>query len=282
MREAIEFRVYDDVARQWLPDDVGVRMGMARRLLVDVGDPLMGVIADAHRSMVAQGTFFITSWKKVAVYSAAELKSADAFLLKIMSVFEPSAEMCGTSYDDRHACPQCGSGGMQTSPLVLDTKKIPRKASFAKTISGEVVVSRTAVDVLRAHDVGGFSLAPVIGRGLSAKESSDWLQLLPSDTNADVVSPTRFGYDPFGIEQGGDGCPLGDCLGANLISRVFLDEESMAGRADVFCSRSFVGARRGYLRPERMMFILPRVRDIIQSHQLGGCEFEIAYPTRGD
>ncbi len=60
MRESIEFRVNDDAARQWLPDDVGVRMGMARKLIVDVGDPLMGVIADAHRSMVAQGTFFVT------------------------------------------------------------------------------------------------------------------------------------------------------------------------------------------------------------------------------
>ena len=39
----------------------------------------------------------------------------------------------------------------------------------------------------------------------------------------------------------------------------------------------FLGARRGLLRPERLMLISPRLRRLIEEERLKGFEFEVAY-----
>jgi hypothetical protein len=47
------------------------------------------------------------------------LSSAQLFQLKINKVFEPAGEECGTEYNEGTACPFCGTGADQVSPLFL-------------------------------------------------------------------------------------------------------------------------------------------------------------------
>ncbi len=104
-----------------------------------------------------------------------------------------------------------------------------------------------------------------------------WHQLVVRYSQADIVPPTRVGINPFDDDPKGEcRCPLGHLLGLNLLSEVFV-RAATRGEADFICSRQFIGVRRGLLRPERIILISPKVRDLLQSERVKGYEIEVAH-----
>lgn len=282
MRESIEFRIPEEHASRWLGKHDGVSLGgSVRKLDVEKDDPRMQIIAEADLALKRQGRAFFTSWRQRRTYTKAELDAALLFRLKVTAIFEPAGELCGTKYDDLTACERCGAGAEQVGPLILDVRRIPKGKSFAKTIAGEIVVAQHVADLFEEHGVTGAQFHPVRAKGAKDLQPTGWRQLVVVSTGAEMAAPTRVGVDPFDQDPGGEcRCSFGDLLGLNLLSEVSVRSSSV-GDEDIVGSRQFVGARRGLLRPERIVLISPKVRRLIASGKLNGCEIEVAHLVAG-
>jgi hypothetical protein len=278
MRELIEFRIPEEYAATWLSDDEGVSLGgSVRKFQLETHDPRMDVIADAERALKRQGRTFFTAWKQRRIYGATELESAALLRLKVSTVFEPAGEAGGTQYDESEACRHCGAGAKQVGPLFLDAKRIPRGKDFAKTIAGEIVLSRRASDLFVRHGITGIGLHPIRWKGAKSLELPEWSQLVVKRESIEVVAPTRAGNDPFDDDPEGEfRCPKGDLIGLNLLSEVFVSAVGR-GEVDFAASRQFTGVRRGLLRPQRVLLVSPKVWRLIDSEKLRGCEVEVAH-----
>jgi hypothetical protein len=278
MRELIEFRIPEEHAARWLSDSDGITLGgSVRKIELEASDARMSVIAEAEHALRRHGRSFFTAWTQRRTYADAELESATLLRLKISAVFEPSGEAGGTKYDESGACQHCCAGATQLGPLFLDVKRIPKGKDFAKTIAGEIVISRRASDLLLQHGITGVAFHAVRSKGAKSMELSEWSQLVVISAGAEIVAPTRAGNDPFDNDPKGEfRCPKGDLLGLNLLSEVFISSESR-GEADVVASRQFTGVRRGSLRPQRSLFVSPKLWRLIDSERLTGCEIEVAH-----
>jgi hypothetical protein len=279
MRETYEFRVVEDYAHRLFRPDEGKLLGsgMIRLIKLSGDDPRLPQVGELRRIIDREsGRTFFHGWNIERRYSKAEIEAATLFRLQVTAVFEPAGEERGTKYDEASACSRCGAGAQQIGPLILDLKRIPKGKDIAKTIAGEIVVSQRVVELLERHRITGVALNPVRMSAASSAESRDWFQLTVQHVDAEIVAPTRVGIDPFNDDASGEcRCPLGDLIGLNLLSEVTIGATTR-GQADFVGSRQFIGVRRGLLRPERVVFISPRVRALFEAEKLKGAEVEIA------
>jgi hypothetical protein len=277
MREEIEFRIPEKSAVEWLRPDQGVRIGsglVIRKYQVLTNDPGFDRVGEAERTLKTQGRSFFTGWCSHKKYTGKELADAALFKLNITSVFEPAGEECGTTYDETTACPICGAGARQSSELFLPGNRIPKKTDFSKTIAGEIVVSRRLVALFESAGVRGVHFGP-IRRSPRGAPFDQWAQLVVPTHDADVFSPTRAGNDPFDVDGKLGRCPASDVLGLSLLSELTI---RVGGEPlDVRCSKQFIGTRRGLLRPQWIVLVSQKVRKLIESKGLRGCELEVAY-----
>lgn len=278
MREYFEFRIPEERAANFLKDDDGVVLGgSVRKLELESTDPRMMLVEAAEKRLRREGKYFFASWRSRRKYSETEVANAKLLRLLIRKTFEPAGEMCGTVYSESSSCRCCGAGAVQSGPLVLDCRRIPRNRHFAITIAGEIIVSQLVAAVFEEHDVTGVELRPIKDHALATRNTTNWFQLIASESSATVVSPTRVGIDPFDADLRGEyRCSEGDLLGLAVLSEVHLQLDSKA-LVDVVASRQFVGVRKGVLRPQRLLFISQRVRNLLIEYHLSGCEFELAY-----
>ncbi len=279
MREIAEFRIDEQFSSLLFSSNEGKKLGnIVRKVEINTKDARfrrVGELQDQLRS--ERGKPFFYGWDIRRKYSASELKAASLLRWQIWSVFEPAGEECGTVYDESTACPRCGAGATQVGPLILDLKRVPKGRDFSRTIAGEIVVSKRAVDLFVRNSVDGVKLTPVRDSRSPDVESKDWFQLQIEDVHAEIVQPTRAGIGPFDDDEGGKcRCAMGDVIGLNLLSEVSISSESR-GKADFIASRQFVGVRRGLLRPERIMLISPKVWELISSEKVKGSGIEVAH-----
>lgn len=278
MREVAEFRVDERFASMLFAETEGKRVGSSvRKVELETTDPRFAQVGRLQRELRAkQGEPFFYGWSLKRKPSSQELRQASLFSLQVAAVFEPAGEERGTKYDESSGCPNCGAGAKQIGLLILDVKRIPKGKDIAKTIAGEIVVSRRVVEVFERHGVTGVALSPVRMSAASSAESKDWFQLSVQSADAEIVAPTRVGIDPFDEDASGEcRCPLGDLLGLNLLSEVTI-RATTRGDADFVSSPQFIGVRRELLRPERVILISPKVWKLIESEKLKGVEVEIA------
>ena len=118
-------------------------------------------------------------------------------------------------------------------------------------------------------------------KGEESKRSGEpipvWHQLVVPSNTAEIVAPTRVGIDPFDDDPKGEcRCPMGDLIGLNLLTEVWISAASR-GEADIVCSRQFIGVRRGLLRPRRVILISPKFRNLLESESIKEGEIEIAH-----
>jgi len=279
MRETCEFRVVEEFAPKLFTSTEGKRLGdSVRQVEIATDDPRFDAIGRLQEETRAKtNRSFFYGWILRRRYSKVELEEATLFRLKVTSTFEPAGEECGTTYDESMACPRCGAGARQTSPLFLDMKRIPKSKDVSRTIAGEIVVSRRVAELFARHGITGAELLPVRSSPSSSAESKDWFQLTLPKATAEIVAPTRVGIDPFDDDAKGEcRCPLGDLIGLNLLSEVFIKSASR-GDVDLVCTRQFIGTRRGLLRPERIILVSPKVRRLIESEKLKGVDIEVAH-----
>jgi hypothetical protein len=211
----------------------------------------------------------------VRQHSRDELRAAEIFHAWPANVFEPSGEELGTAYDDSASCPECGSGATQQTPLLLDSRRIPRRLDCSETIAHEIVVSGRFVEVFHQNGLVGASFDPVVLSDAGAIASRDFFQFRVQGSSVELNSKTRFGEDPFDTASSGR-CPRGDLAGLNLLSEVTIRRQSWPEGVDIAATRQFVGVRSGVLRPRPLILLSGRARRVIEDAKLNGFCFDIA------
>lgn len=273
MRETIDFRVNEDYAKKYLPPGTGDRIGATvRRVIAEPGDPLFSTIERLSRQFQKKGKFFFTGFVHRRSYTRKELEAAELLYAYPKRYFEPSGDECGTVYDDAGACPECGVGVIQRSPLILKVGRIPKTFDFASTFGSELVVSSKAKDVLEEQRISGVSFGPVEARAGAACDTHH--QLFLTGAMVDIDPATKVGSDPFDDTSHGR-CSRGHVAGLNLLSEVTV-RRSTAKTTDVMVTRQMVGVRRGVLRPFPLMLLSPRAWRVIEAAGLKGLAIEVA------
>ncbi len=279
METTYEFRVREKYASLLFRPGEGRRLGeLIRKIQIPERDPRLVRIGELYASIKReQNDYFFAGWDIARRYSAEELDRASLFLVHHLSTFEPAGEECGTLYDESSACPSCKSGAKQASPLFLNPRRIPKNKDIARTIAGEIVVSKHLLEVFERHSLTGADFRPVLQGPGSSAELKNWFHLLVKSCDAEVVPPTKAGVNPFDEDASGEfRCPLGDLIGLSRISEVWISA-ARSNTPDVVASRQFVGRRTGLIRPERFLLISPRLRRILEEQDLRGFGLEIAH-----
>jgi hypothetical protein len=288
MKEGFEFRVQKQYAsRLFAPDEgkklrwtklFGDKFVTVRKIELSADDPKFKRVGELNALIKKEPNgFFFAGWNIHRRYTADDVGRAKLFLLCQIATFEPAGEECGTQYDESAACPSCKSGAKQVSPLFLDWKRIPKSKDLARTIAGEIVVSKRMVELFERYSITGAKFGPVCHRPATSAESKDWFQLLVKSCDAEVAAPTKMGVNPFDEDTTGQyRCSHGDLIGLARLSEVSIRRSSYNG-SDIIASRQFAGTRRGLLRPERFLLVSPKLQKVISEGKLVGCKFEVAH-----
>lgn len=147
---------------------------------------------------------------------------------------------------------------------------------MVKTISGEIVGSQRLTDMVSKAGLKGLTFGGIRDKGTKATVAKEWRQLVFHEPYVPVAPETKTGNHPFDLDAKGEHrCPRGHLLGLNLLSEVQLLARSR-DIPDFALTREFVGVRRGLLRPERIMIVSARAREVLSESQIKGLEFEIA------
>jgi hypothetical protein len=159
LKTEIEYRISEQNARSVFGVHEGVRINAKLRFIkLDGDDGRWSALAQIFRDRNGKGFY---GWHIERNYSATEIEEAKLHLFQISAAVLPSAEECGTAYDDTEICPLCGYGRVQTSPLRLRITKMPKRAEIAKSWGGEVIVSARVARLLIDSGITGFGLGPV-------------------------------------------------------------------------------------------------------------------------
>jgi hypothetical protein len=340
LKTEIEYRISEEYARSVLDANEGKRINESLRLIrLDARDPRWTSFARLYSAHNGNGFY---SWNIRRRYSVGETKNAKLHLFHIRAGVLPTGEECGTLYDDLEMCPFCGAGRVQASPLRLRITKAPKRAEFARSWGGEIIVSARVVRFLIDSHITGFGLGPVQRsrkgeeeaftftdtasgkqllyaalqagieypspefyvwinsteqrdnldsainehetrklprRRLPGGTSPEWYQLFVTSSPVELAPATRIGCNPFDDDIAGQyRCPLGlrdHVVGLNLLSQVTVQGEAWKV-ADFLHSRELVGVRRGLFNPQPLLFISPRLHDLLVGNAVKGWISEVA------
>ena len=296
MKETIELRVVERLARKIFGPEEGVKLGgmfAIRKVTISIDDPRIPQITALQQKLGQpkwcifgnQSESFFYGWHINRKYTEEEMKRAECFHLIFMYEFEPYGEECGTIYDDSQACRFCGAGAKQVSPLHLRKSSLVGKKDFRYTIAdNEFIISRRAVELFQKANVTGFEFRPIMTS--KTTESSEWFQFTVTNHCAEINSDTVFGEEPFSGNsenryfsdnpENQYGCGREHIAGLNLLSELTVERHTCTSD-DLQSTRKYKGDRAGVLRPQQMFLASHKVRDIILSNKLLGCRMDIAH-----
>ncbi|NJL27503.1 MAG: hypothetical protein HC897_06190 [Thermoanaerobaculia bacterium] len=297
MQELVELRVREEKAEEHLPAGLGVDIGYGvRKVTIPTDGDIFRKINQIDRAFRAEAKYFFSGWQYHRKYNRRELENAELFQVWAKRAFEPAGEECGTEYDDSSACKHvfspssefmvsghriqspavtCGVGARQITPLFLNSRTIPRKVDFARTIANELIVSARTVSVFQENGLTGACFDPVRLANKGGRASEDHQQLTVAAPFVEADPRTRFGEDPF--DEGAYGrCPFGHIPGLNVLSELTVTRASVTA-ADVMATKQMVGSRGGLIRPRPLLLMSPRAWRAIQAAKLKGFGFEVAY-----
>jgi hypothetical protein len=279
MREILELRVEEEEAHRIFRSDEGTLLptGSVRKVLLPLDDVRIPHIEKINRELRKRDRAFFFGWAIHRHYSEKELQAAELFHLWPRAAFEPVGEECGTRYDEAKACPQCGAGAPQLSELVLELRRVPKRADIARTIADELIVSSRLVDAMRARGITGAEYLPVRKAGKKSLTSTDWHQLVVTAPPVDIVGPTVTGNGPFDLDERDEHrCPRGHLAGLNLLSELHIARRSYAG-SDWAWTRQLFGTRMGVLRPAPSLLISPKLRALLVELEVKKLTLEVAH-----
>jgi hypothetical protein len=224
-----------------------------------------------------KGGVFFTYWRIHRSYSTKELQFAELLNLVVRSYFEPPGSLCGTGYDESVACAHCGGGARQVTPLILDTRRIPKGKDFAQTIAGEIVISPRMTAALVERGIRGANYPPVLHHGRRGPEPSAWRQLVITSKPARLHARTAAGVHPFELDDAGEHrCPHEHLAGLNQLSELTVERDSLDG-SDWWRTDKLFGVRRGELRPEPRLLISQKLREVLVKEKAKGLALEVAH-----
>ena len=299
MKEYIEFRILKEYAHLLFKEDEGVDLGSVKMVIITPTSPEFMKIGELQKEARKHDDFFFTCFEYKRRYTEEEINNAKWFLMFRTRHFEPTAEECGTIYDESSACPICGSGAKQLSPLKLRRNSIPN-ADMAETIAWgeETVVSEKFVAMIKENNLEGMNFEQVISprkRG----QVLNYYQVHPL-YYVDFSKRSIFGQTPFDLSgeipeqtrtyNQPDGttftevypkvvykCPNGDNMGLRLLSEAYMKAIPLLDKLDFFASRQTVGGRAGLIRPHHLFFCSNRMMRLIKEYKLKGIKFEVAH-----
>ncbi|MEX2118567.1 MAG: hypothetical protein WD847_03080 [Pirellulales bacterium] len=285
MKELLDIRVPEEWAQQTL-GDIGQPLPMPlpevvppfiRQIIIDAADPrlpnLRRLIEREERRRPGTTMVFVSRQ-----YDPDELRAASAFRLRVNPfVIDTYGEECGTEYDDRAVCAKCGAGRVQRGPLVLNTKKVPKKADIAITIAyNEWVVSERLVSLIDSERVTGCEVEPVMD-SKGRHGTPRWYQLLVTAYIGRAFPPTRFGINYFQEDPTGEyACDLHDWSGLDVLSELYIRAQGNE-RPDIAKTTNRTGRFAGYIRPAPLLVISPRLASLLGDHGMRGYALEVAH-----
>lgn len=142
---------------------------------IDGHDPrLSGLLARLEEKRIAVST------KRDHIHTQDELMRAPLVWLCITrAAVDDGGPTRGTQYDLSAACPRCGTGATQTSPLIIRAGKLPKAEDrhVCNTLDDDILVSGELADALRRRGISGLNLREV--RSSPQREPLGWWQILP-------------------------------------------------------------------------------------------------------
>jgi hypothetical protein len=94
----------------------------------------------------------------------------------------------GTAYDDSGACPECGDGVRQISPLRLKPKEVPKAGALLGGIRDEVLVHESLACAIVQAGLRGVAFQPVLD---VAGSTLPWRQLIVEQSMPPMTLATR-------------------------------------------------------------------------------------------
>lgn len=274
MIEVYDLRLFGRTVPKYLPAEIGETLGSVRRVVTARGSAEFDTVTAAIARETRKAPL-LASWRVRRKYSRLELRQAKRFLLLTEKLVEPAGEECGTVYDASTECPVCHAGARQSGALFVRGKTVRGDADVRRTIGGEVILSAKTRDVMVQAGVPSEMFGEVFVRrrgGFDVSESH--LQLLMSSPYVKVGPRTKFGEDPFDAAGGGR-CVRGDTEGLNILSELTIMRDSLVEERGLCHTATFVGDRRGLLRPERLTVVSRRVYEALTGAKISGCRFEV-------
>jgi len=226
------------------------------------------------------------------VYADDELCGAALLWLTVSR-----APMCcheirtGTTYDLSVACPACGTGAVQTSPLVIRRGRLPKKADIcdAGWGCGPILVSTRIADSLRKAGLSGAELRQA--RACRTGEPLEWWQIIAahvmpriSRQSENLIRDTGALVEG-GREWGCDVCKrdMHAARGSEPLDIVYerseVDPEQLPDAVQTWeCFGRSVPRDdpehhdvQGYARP--LLLVKPRVMELLRAEKVRGAQF---------
>jgi hypothetical protein len=274
MKTFIEFRIQEKYAREFIPEDVGIRLGNIRKVRVSTTSEIYPqILMKSEFVWNKYKDFLFFGWNIQRQYSKDELFSAELLLINDIRTFEPAGSECGTKYDFASSCLVCGFGIKQVSNLILRDNSIPKNTDIARSISNEIIVSEIFSNQITQEKCTGFIFSPVdnISRN---KVKGGWNQL-ESTSYVDISPDTKTGNTPFDPDFQNDyRCKYGHTIGLNRLSELFIIRKSWDG-SDFVKTKQLLGVKRGLLRTYPLFCVSQKVFSLIREHKYRGFNFEI-------
>lgn len=285
MKEILEIRLPEEWAKKHLPNDLGRGIianpgfpPLTRQIILESCDPRVELLKRKLLSYEKWNGLLACLPDVLFQYTEEELQRAQLFRLRFTCLARTYGEQWGTIYDESSACPKCGYGRRQMSPLILDPEQLPKKTDLAVTVTAdEWLVSERLADLMTKGGIAGGELVPI----QAARNGTATLkyQLKVPQAIWKAVPPTRFAKDYFHEDTEGEYACLKHFLsGLNLVSELHVvsDRQSMP---DVSLTQDRVGQKNGYIVPAPFIMISPRFANLLVEHKIKGCKLEIAHIT---
>ncbi|MBI1928688.1 hypothetical protein HYR99_31145 [Candidatus Poribacteria bacterium] len=129
------------------------------------------------------------SERREQIFTASELETFPLLWLCVRTAPKGrGGPTYGTQYDLSKACPRCGTGAIQTSPLFLEPSEILNQGTVFQTFDSELLVSVQLAQVLN-HEVKG--LEPCPARSHKDGQTLSWVQLLSLEELPPMASSTK-------------------------------------------------------------------------------------------
>ena len=93
----------------------------------------------------------------------------------------------GTSYDDSAACPRCGAGVRQTSPLRVRKTELP-KSYLAAGIADDLLLHESVAGTIASAGLRGITLRPVLD---TSGATIPWFQIVVETTMPPMLAGSR-------------------------------------------------------------------------------------------
>jgi hypothetical protein len=151
----------------------------------EIGDRLFGKL---RQLLISEGISWFERFENR--YTDVELLQFPLVCLSVnRKELDAGGAQHGTTYDLSNACPRCGTGAVQTSPLMLPLTALRKTGQLCEADMGEVLCAKELTDALKRAEVTGLELRQVCLHGNG--EALPWWQMISHFDMPKMSAATR-------------------------------------------------------------------------------------------